>query len=93
LQYTALLAASRSPLLQSDWIISAIEIVSHHAVENTKSFAAHLTAKGAVAFLVAVGSQNETNRQMVLGAIGALKNLPAEKYLCEEAEWQLNSDK
>lgn len=105
LQYAALLAASRSPHLTAEWIAPAVEAVRRNAAAPAAahppacgvaatagaSYAARLTAQGAVALLSAAGMQNEENRQAVLRAAGSLGKLPAEDFVHEELAWRLEA--
>lgn len=92
LHYAALLAAARSAHLTAEWIAPAIGAVRSCAAENAEfPFAAHLVAQGVVAMFVALGAQNEENRQAVFRAADSLGKLPTADFIHEELAWRLEA--
>lgn len=91
LRYAALLAGARSGLLTTAWIEPALEAVRGVATTpDQPPAAAQLVARGAVALLAALGSQNDENRQAVLRATGSPSELHAVDFVFEELAWRLN---
>lgn len=79
LVYAALLGAARTEQPDAAWLQPAVD-----AVQRASGPYARLIAQGAVAFLEALGRQNEAGRQAVLRAVD-----PLDPSVREEVLWRL----
>lgn len=89
-QYAALMAAACTENPRAEWIPRILTTV--HRAAEAKQPDSHLLAQGAVAALVALGTQTDENRQTVQRAVETLGTLPAEELIREELSWRLDPD-
>ena len=88
LRYAALMAGARSPLLSATWITPALGTLS--AVGCEEQAVLRMMVRGVVAVLVAIGEQNEENREAVRSAVSSLGSSPAAESIHDELTWRLN---
>ncbi len=87
LRYAVLMAAARTTQLSVTWIASVLGTLSAEGCEDKAVL--RMMIRGVVAVLVAIGEQNEENREAVCRAVGSLGSSPAAESIHEELAWRL----
>lgn len=88
LRYAVLMAAARNSRLSAAWIVPALGVLSMEGCEDKAVL--RMMTRGVVAVLVAIGDQNEENREAVRCAVGSLGSFPAAESIHEELAWRLD---
>ena len=88
LRYAVLMAAARNSRLSAAWIVPALGVLSMEGCEDKAVL--RMMTRGVVAVLVAIGDQNEENREAVRCAVGSLGSFPAAESIHEELAWRVD---